>query len=210
MHIRITPTPTTAMATRTVDALPAGARDVLDFWFGTGEVRGKARPEWYRKNAAFDEEIRRRFGALLEAAARRELETWRTKPASMVALVVVLDQFSRNLFRDDPRAFAQDAYARECARQALARGDEAALSPVERQFLYMPFEHSEDLADQALAVERLGSLDAYPETKGIVEWARRHEAIIRRFGRFPHRNAALGRASTPEESEFLKQPGSGF
>jgi uncharacterized protein (DUF924 family) len=188
----------------------ADAQDVLDFWFGTGAARGKARPEWYRKDHAFDDEIRRRFGVLLEAAARRELESWRAAPASLVALVVVLDQFSRNLFRGEPRAFAQDAYARECARQALARGDEAVLSPVERQFLYMPFEHSESLADQELSVERLASLEAFPETKGIVEWARRHEAIIRRFGRFPHRNAALGRASTPEEIEFLKQPGSGF
>jgi uncharacterized protein (DUF924 family) len=188
----------------------AGAQEVLDFWFGMGAARGKARPEWYRKDPAFDEEIRRRFGALLEAAARRELESWRDAPASLVALVVVLDQFSRNLFRDGPRAFAQDAYARECARQALARGDEAALLPVERQFLYMPFEHGESLADQELAVERMASLEAFPETKGIAEWARRHEAIIRRFGRFPHRNAALGRAGTPEEIEFLKQPGSGF
>ena len=186
------------------------ARDVRDFWFGTGEAFGKARGEWYRKDPAFDGEIRARFGGLLEAAARRELEPWRETPASMVALVVVLDQFSRNLFRDDARSFAQDAHARECAREALARGDEAVLAPVERQFLYMPFEHGESLADQELAIERMASLDAYPETKGLVEWARRHEAIIRRFGRFPHRNAALGRASTPEEVEFLKQPGSGF
>jgi uncharacterized protein (DUF924 family) len=188
----------------------ATAGDVLDFWFGTGEARGRARPEWYRKDPAFDETIRRGFGALLESAARRELEAWRAAPASMVALVVVLDQFSRNLFRDDPRAFAQDLYARECARQALERGDEAVLLPVERQFLYMPFEHGESLADQELAVERMASLDAFPETRGLGEYARRHEAIIRRFGRFPHRNAALGRPSTPEEAEFLKQPGSRF
>ena len=198
------------MAIRTGEGEPANAGDVLDFWFGTGAARGKARPEWYRKDAGFDEEIRRRFGALLEAAARGERESWRGTPESMLALVVVLDQFSRNLFRGDARAFAQDAHALECAREALARGDEAVLSPVERQFLYMPFEHSENLADQELAVERMASLDAYEETRGIAEWARRHEAIIRRFGRFPHRNAALGRASTPEEVEFLKQPGSGF
>jgi uncharacterized protein (DUF924 family) len=188
----------------------ATAGDVLDFWFGMGEARGKARPEWYRKDRAFDEKIRRGFGALLESAARRELEAWRAAPASMVALVVVLDQFSRNLFRDDPRAFAQDAYARECAREALARGDEAVLLPVERQFLYMPFEHAESLADQELSLDRIASLEAFPETRGLLEYARRHEAIVRRFGRFPHRNAALGRTSTPEEVEFLKQPGSGF
>ena len=187
-----------------------GAAEVRDFWFGTGEAFGKSRREWYRKDEAFDQEIGRRFGSLLGAAARRELESWRSTPGAMVALVVVLDQFPRNLFRGDPRAFAQDAYARECARQALARGDEARLSPVERQFLYMPFEHSEDLADQELAIERMRSLEAFPETRGLVEWARRHEAIVRRFGRFPHRNAALGRASTAEELEFLEQPGSSF
>src|SRR5690348_3425131 len=162
---RITPTRTTAMAIRTGEARPANAGDVLDFWFGTGAARGRARPEWYRKDARFDEEIRSRFGALLEAAARGELESWRAAPESMLALVIVLDQFSRNLFRGDARAFAQDAHALECAREALARGDEAVLSPVERQFLYMPFEHSERLADQERAVERMASLDAYEETK---------------------------------------------
>jgi uncharacterized protein (DUF924 family) len=203
-----TPTRTTAMGT--YGMIEARAQEVLDFWFGIGAARGKARREWYRKDDAFDEEIRRRFGLLLEAAARRELESWRATPEGMVALVVMLDQFSRNLFRGEARAFAQDAYARECARQALARGDEARLSPVERQFLYMPFEHSEDLADQELAIERMRSLEAFPETRGLVEWARRHEAIVRRFGRFAHRNAALGRESTAEELEFLKQPGSSF
>jgi uncharacterized protein (DUF924 family) len=186
------------------------ASEVLDFWFGTGEARGRARPEWYRKDAAFDEEIRRRFSALHAAAALGERDRWREAPDSMVALVVVLDQFSRNLYRDDPRAFSQDEYALRCAREALGRGDEGSRSPVERQFLYMPFEHSERLEDQVLAVERMQALDAYPETKGLVKWARAHEAIIRRFGRFPHRNAALGRESTPEEIEFLGQPGSRF
>jgi uncharacterized protein (DUF924 family) len=128
----------------------------------------------------------------------------------MVALVVVLDQFSRNLYRDDPRAFSQDGYALRCAREALARGDEAKLSPVERQFIYMPFEHSEDPADQETAIERMSALDAYPETNGLVKWARAHEAVIRRFGRFPHRNAVLGRESTAGEIEFLREPGSHF
>jgi len=122
----------------------------------------------------------------------------------MLALVVVLDQFSRNLHRNDPRAFAQDAYARECAREALARGDDRESLPVERMFLYLPFEHSEDRADQALAVELMGHIDALEETRGMSEWAMRHKVIVDRFGRFPHRNAALGRASTPEEIEFLK------
>ncbi|HET9653238.1 MAG TPA: DUF924 family protein, partial [Usitatibacter sp.] len=168
------------------------------------------RPEWFRKDVAFDEEIRRRFGELHAAAAARSLDAWRASPEPMLALVIVLDQFSRNIYRGDARAFAQDAHALECAKEAVVRGDDLAMLPVERQFLYLPFEHSEDLADQETGVERMRSLDAFDETRGISDWAVRHRDIIRRFGRFPHRNAALGRDSTPEEVEFLKQPGSGF
>jgi uncharacterized protein (DUF924 family) len=188
----------------------AAADEVLDFWFGPSGARGKARPEWFRKDAAFDEEIRRRFGDLHRAAAARELEAWRASPEPMVALVVALDQFSRNLFRGDARAFAQDAHARECAREAVDRGDDRLCLPVERQFLYLPFEHGEDAADQDRSVELMRSLEAFEETRGIADWAEKHRAIIRRFGRFPHRNAALGRASTPAEEEFLREPGSGF
>ena len=183
-------------------------QDVLDFWFGV--PAGASRAEWFRKDAAFDESIRRRFGDLHAAAARRELEGWRASPEPMLALVVVLDQFSRNLHRNDPRAFAQDAHARECANQALARGDDLLLLPVHRQFLYLPLEHSEDLADQERCVELMRSLEAFEPTRGLTEWAEKHRVIVARFGRFPHRNAALGRTSTPEEVEFLKQPGSGF
>ena len=131
-------------------------------------------------------------------------------PEPTLALVIVLDQFSRNLYRDDARAFAQDEYARDCAAQALLREDDLGLLPVERQFLYLPFEHSEDLADQERAVELFSSLEAFEETRGLVEWAEKHRVIVARFGRFPHRNAALGRNSTPEELEFLSKPGSGF
>jgi uncharacterized protein (DUF924 family) len=181
---------------------------VLDFWFGP--KRGAARAEWFRKDAAFDAQIRRRFGALHEAASRRELEAWRMSPEPMLALVIVLDQFSRNLHRGDARAFAQDGHALECAKQAIARKDDLGLLPVERQFLYLPYEHSERLADQEIGVELMRSLDAFEETRGISDWAVRHRDIVVRFGRFPHRNAALGRASTAEEVEFLRQPGSGF
>ena len=182
--------------------------EVLAFWFGAEP--GPSRAEWFRKDAAFDEGIRSRFGELLARAAERGLEDWRAERESMLALVVVLDQFSRNLFRNEGRAFAQDAYARECAKQALARGDDRELKPVQRMFLYLPLEHSEDLADQDRCVELMGALEAFEETRGIRAYAERHRAIVRRFGRFPHRNAALGRASTAEEAEFLKQPGSGF
>jgi uncharacterized protein (DUF924 family) len=188
-------------------SLPAPT-EVHSFWFGFPP--GASRPEWFRKDAAFDERIRARFGALHEAASRLELEKWRSEADTMLALVVVLDQFSRNLYRGEARAFAQDAHARECANQALARGDDVALLPVQRQFLYLPLEHSEDLADQERCVELMRSLEAYEPTKGLTEWAEKHRVIIARFGRFPHRNAALGRASTPEEIEFLRQPGSSF
>ena len=185
-------------------------REVADFWFGPVDARGPARREWFRKDAAFDAEIRRRFGALHAAAAAREREAWRASPRPMLALVIVLDQFSRNLFRGDARAFAQDAHARECAREALGRGDDLRLLPVEREFLYMPFEHSESLADQDRGVELMRSLAAFEETRDLAGWAEKHREIIRRFGRFPHRNAALGRPSTPAEVAFLREPGSSF
>ena len=182
--------------------------EVLDFWFGS--PRGKQRSEWFRKDERFDAEIRRRFGELHGAAAQGALEDWRKDRESMLALIVVLDQFSRNLYRDDPRAFAQDAQARDCTREALARGDDTDALPVERQFLYLPLEHSEDREDQALACRLFAQLEEQSGTRGLVDYATRHKAIIDRFGRFPHRNAILGRASTPEETEFLKTPGSGF
>jgi uncharacterized protein (DUF924 family) len=183
---------------------------VLGFWFGAGAARGKARSQWFRKDAAFDAEIGSRFLALHASAALGEREAWRAAPESMLALVIVLDQFSRNLYRGDARAFAQDAHALDCAREALARGDDAGLAPVERQFLYMPFEHSEDLREQDRCVDLMRALEAFPEARGLARYAERHREIIRRFGRFPHRNAALGRASTADEIEFLKEPGSGF
>ena len=181
--------------------LPVAA-DVHSFWFGTPP--GKQRAEWFRKDDAFDGEIRRRFGDLHEAASRRELESWRAAPDSLVALVVVLDQFSRNLHRGKARAFDQDPYAREVAREALARGDDASRLPVERLFLYLPFEHSEDRADQELSVRLLSQLESFDPTRGIAQWALRHKAVIDRFGRFPHRNATLGRVSTPDELKFLE------
>ena len=186
------------------------ADDVLDFWFGPRATRGTARQEWFRRDARFDEEIRRRFGELHARAGTGELDSWRANAESMLALVVMLDQFSRNLHRGDSRAFANDGYARECADAALARGDDLGSRPVERQFLYLPFEHSEDLRDQDRAVDLMRSLEAFEETRGLTQWAERHRDVIRRFGRFPHRNAILGRVSTPEEIAFLEKPGSRF
>ncbi len=190
--------------------LPQEARAVLDFWFRTARGVGSPRIEWFRKDAPFDTEIRTRFGDLHARAARGELEAWSASAEGLLALVVILDQFSRNLFRNDPRAFAQDDRARALTALALDRGDNLALLPVHRQFLYLPFEHSEDLADQDRGVELMRSLEAFEETRGLTAWAEKHRDIIRRFRRFPHRNAMLGRVSTPEEIEFLKRADSGF
>ena len=193
-------------------AVAADAREVLDFWFGErgSPAHGQPRPVWFRKDPAFDEAIRSRFLALHARAALGECDRWRGEPAPLLALVVVLDQFSRNLYRDDPRAFSQDAMALACAGELLARGWDAQLLPVERQFAYLPFEHAEDPGLQDRSVALFASLEAFPETKGLTEWAEKHRVIVRRFGRFPHRNAALGRESTPEETAFLREPGSSF
>jgi uncharacterized protein (DUF924 family) len=175
------------------------ARSVLEFWFRCNEER----KEWFRKDPAFDDEIRARFLALHEEGARGALEDWKRSARECLALIVLLDQFPRNMFRESARAFATDPLALEAARHAVAAGYDRALGEVERTFVYLPFEHSENLADQEMALELFGGHANY-------EWARKHWEIIRRFGRFPHRNAVLGRQSTPAEIEFLKEPGSGF
>jgi uncharacterized protein (DUF924 family) len=149
--------------------------------------------------------VRRRFLPLWEQAARGELDRWRSAPLASLALIVVLDQFPRNMFRGTARAFASDALALAAARSALERSFDRLLSREERTFVYLPFEHAEDLAAQRRSLALFRALD--PDD---MEYARRHYEIIARFGRFPHRNAILGRESTPEEADFLKQPGSSF
>ncbi|GAA0572418.1 DUF924 family protein [Caenispirillum bisanense] len=181
---------------------------VLAFWFGApgSEQEGQPRPEWFRSDAAFDDAIRERFTEEMEAAADGRLDSLMDTPLGCVALCILLDQFPRNVWRDSPRAFACDQKARTVARHALDRGFDEHLKPVHRLFLYLPFEHSECLADQDLSV-------ALFEAVGDPQWldyARRHHAIIERFDRFPHRNALLGRASTAEEEDFLRQHGRGF
>jgi uncharacterized protein (DUF924 family) len=143
-------------------------------------------------------------------AAQGSLANWVGTAGDCLALVLLLDQFPRNAFRGTARAFASDALALEAARLALARGYDRDMLPVERLFVYLPFEHSERLEDQVRACELTRELAPFAETKDIYQYAVRHRDIIARFGRFPHRNEALGRPSTPEETEFLKQPGSGF
>jgi uncharacterized protein (DUF924 family) len=177
--------------------LPASG-DVLTFWFADPD-------RWWKKDPAFDAEIRDRFLALHEAIERDERADWLETPRGTLAYVVVLDQFSRNMFRDSARMYESDARALAAARAALDRGMDRSLSREERMFLCMPFMHSELLADQDRCVELLAS--TRPEW---VRYAEMHRDIVRRFNRFPHRNALLGRPSTPEELEFLKQPGSSF
>jgi uncharacterized protein (DUF924 family) len=175
------------------------AQSVLDFWFRGNEER----KEWFQKDPAFDDEIRARFLPLYEEAARGALAAWKHSPRECLALIILLDQFPRNMFRGDARTYATDALALDAARHAVAAGYDRALSEVERTFIYLPFEHSENLADQETALRLFAGHANY-------EWARKHWEIVRRFGRFPHRNAVLGRQSTPAEIEFLRQPGSGF
>ena len=187
---------------------PDEPQAVLDFWFGHDDA---VRDEWFRKDPAFDAQIAQRFGPLIERALCGELSAWQAVPASALALIVVLDQFTRNAFRDSPRAFAGDALALSAARAAVASGFDQSLTPVQRSFAYMPFEHAEDMASQNEAVRLFTALaKAQPPLSDTLDYALRHRAIVERFGRFPHRNAVLGRESTPEEIEFLKQPGSSF
>jgi uncharacterized protein (DUF924 family) len=193
--------------------LPADAAAVLDFWYRPdeeGRWRNTPREQWFRKDAAFDAAIRERFGAPIARALAGGLGEWCTLPQGALARVLVLDQFTRNAFRGTADAFAGDARALATANAALAQGFDRDLAPVERWFLYMPFEHSESLADQARAVALFETRAAQTGLEGPLEWARKHEAIIRRFGRFPHRNDILGRVSTPEEAAFLQTPGSSF
>ncbi len=181
--------------------------EVLDFWFGAPDSseRGRPRTSWFRKSEPFDAEIRRRFLATWERAARGELGLWQATPLASLALVVTLDQFPRNMFRGTARAFASDSPALAAARSMIAMEFDRLLSPVERVFAYLPFAHAEDLAAQRRSLALFHGLDAED-----MRSAKRHYEIIARFGRFPHRNAVLGRRSTPEETEFLKQPGSSF
>ena len=189
---------------------------VLDFWFGPPDDPGHAqpRPQWFQKDDAFDDQIRQRFGPLIERALVGGIDDWLTRPVDplpALAQVIVLDQFTRNSFRGTARAFAGDALALAAAQALVDSGDDMALSAVERMFAYLPFEHAEDLSHQRTAVQLFQQLATdEPARAELVVWAQKHLDIVARFGRFPHRNAALGRSSTPEEAAFLLTPGSGF
>ena len=194
----------------------AVVQGVLAFWFGPPEHPGhrQTRPQWFRKDAAFDAEIAQRFGALVETALEGGIDDWSAPPLAplpALARVIVLDQFTRNSFRGTARAFAGDARALQTARALVASGLDRELTGVQRQFVYLPFEHAEDLAHQRTAVqlfEQLGRDE--PAMAGLLEWAQRHHDVVARFGRFPHRNALLGRISAAQELAYLAEPGSGF
>jgi uncharacterized protein (DUF924 family) len=183
---------------------------VLRFWFGAGEEYGKRHKRWFEKDAFFDAEVSKHFLPLYEQLVAGTGREWLESRAGCLARIVALDQFPRHMFRGSPRAFAADPLALEAARHAITSGYDREMLPVERMFAYLPFEHSESLEDQLKACELTAPLAAFPETEDAHRYALLHRDIVRRFGRFPHRNVALGRASTLEEIEFLKQPGSGF
>jgi uncharacterized protein (DUF924 family) len=191
------------------------AQSVLAFWFGPPTAAGNdagltERQEWFQKDDRFDAEIRARFGTLIAQAVAGGLGEWCNTPRGSLARVIVLDQFTRNAFRDTPAAFSGDERARATADAAIARGFDRTLAPVERWFLYMPFEHAEAIEDQERSLALFRQLAQETGLDGQVKWAERHAEVIRRFGRFPHRNAILGRESTPQELDFLRLPGSRF
>ena len=190
------------------------ARDILDFWFlpPSADGHGKPREAWFRKDDAFDALIRARFGSLVEQAVAGGLREWDQQgPQGTLARILLLDQFTRNGWRGTPAAFAGDALALAAAAALADSGADQTLLPVQRWFAYMPFEHAEDARMQERAVELFSALaEANEGYQGVLDYAHRHRDVIARFGRFPHRNEILGRASTLEEIAFLAQPGSRF
>jgi uncharacterized protein (DUF924 family) len=193
--------------------VPQAARDVLDGWFGAPGAPefGTERKIWFSRNAAFDTMLRERFGALIDAARESTLDGWTQTPLGALALVIVLDQFSRNCHRNTAHAFAADPKALLVAQRMIASGADRELPTVHhRAFAYLPFEHDETIGSQRESLRLFKQLEAEPGGKSYYRSAVRHAEIIERFGRYPHRNALLGRTSTAEEIAFLRTPGSSF
>lgn len=188
------------------------AAEVLEFWFGArdGDEWGTLRKLWFAGGPAVDDEIRSRFAALHAIALAGELDQWHASAEGCLALLLVLDQFSRNLHRGTAAAFSADAKALALARQGLERRFDAQVLAVQRWFYYLPFEHSENLDDQRRAVALFSALPEEPSRAMGVDYARKHLEVIEQFGRFPHRNAMLGRESTPEEARWLAEGGARF
>ncbi|MDM4765603.1 DUF924 family protein [Pelomonas sp. SE-A7] len=192
---------------------PVEVQQLLNFWFGAlgSAEHGQVRGEWFRKSAAFDDQIRQRFGAQLEAALSSGLELWAKTPWGSVARILLLDQLTRNAFRGTARSFAGDALALKTSLALLDGGQYAQLGTLQRWFALMPLEHAEDLALQDRSVAEFRKLAAEDlRLQGAFDYAIKHREVIQRFGRFPHRNAILGRTSTVEELDYLAQPGAGF
>ena len=191
------------------------AQDVLDFWFlpPTDPGYGKARPEWFRKDPAFDAEIRERFGSLIAQAVAGGLREWDLEHGAQgtLARILLLDQFTRNAWRETPEAFAGDTLALLAAQSLVDSGADRTLTPFGRAFAYMPYEHAEDARMQQCAVDLFAGLASeHAGFTDMLDYAHRHRGVIARFGRFPHRNPILGRASTADELQYLSQPGAGF
>ena len=191
--------------------------DVLDFWFGADDEPVEAKnARWFGVSDELDRTIRERFGAASAAAVAGELDRWAEQSRGWLALLILLDQFPRNIHRNSPVAFAGDAHARAIAAAGIARADDYQLKRIERLFCYLPFEHAEDLAAQEHAVRLVANLrdEMPPAERGpyenFLDYAIRHRDVIERFGRFPHRNRVLGRTDTPEEQDYLREPGAGF
>ena len=191
--------------------MPPLAQEVLAFWFADAQAA-----HWFARSAAFDAQIRLRFDATVDAASAGRLDDWARTPGGWLALLLVLDQFRRNLYRRDARAWAADDHALALALAGIARGDDQQLPPLQRAFAYMPLEHAEDLAIQEQCVGLFETVceSSAPEQRihlhGFLDYAYRHRQVIERFGRFPHRNAALGRTSTSAELAYRAKPGVGF
>jgi uncharacterized protein (DUF924 family) len=183
------------------DQSSIASSELLSFWFSE-----EVRPKWFDASDAFDAELRERFGSAARQASEGALDGWAATPEGLIALIILLDQIPRNIHRGTPAAFATDARALWLARAAVANGTDRMLTDAQRSFLYLPFMHSEDLAAQEEGMTLYGALG----NESALDYMRRHRDIIARFGRFPHRNDILGRTSTPEEIEFLEQPGSRF
>jgi uncharacterized protein (DUF924 family) len=194
------------------ESLSSAARDVLDFWFGAPGTpeHGTKRDVWFRKDPEFDAGIRTRFGESIAIALAGGFGDWCVTADGALARVLLLDQFTRNAFRDSPRAFAGDARALATAVDAVTRGLDRTLDPLGRRFLYMPFEHAESVEMQHRSLELFTALAQRTGDAEPLDWARKHADVVFRFSRYPHRNDILGRVSTPEEVAFLAQAGSRF
>ncbi|ELS04367.1 hypothetical protein Xen7305DRAFT_00040980 [Xenococcus sp. PCC 7305] len=187
-------------------------KTILTFWFGKQEANDYGRPRkfWFIKDPNCDRQIKEFFEPVYLLAKAGDLDYWQENPFSCLALIIVLDQFPRNIYRGQPQAFATDSQALAFAQYAIEKGYDRVLLPVQRWFIYLPYEHSENLANQYLAVQLFSTLIDDPDSQSSIEYAKRHLKVIQDFGRFPHRNQILGRESTPEEMAFLEKPGSGF